>query len=419
MDPLTIALAIYGGYQGYKSSKKAGASGLGRILGTAIGAYGGYNLGTGIGSLMSAAPTAATSAAALEGGTQAGLSALTNQAGISALQDVGTQTLTDAATQAALEGGTQAGIGAFSPYAGMPTGVEGGLGFQQLQTLPTTPSVLDSTDFRLGITQGGAFSPYASAAATPTSETIGVGAGTKDGGSFLEKATDYGKKGYSYLFESPVKGGKPGEMGLDVGKAALIGLPALSYLSGAFEREPYERSMFTYNVNYPDLYRSRKFYTQDPKTGEVKELEQQEYIPEERADVQSGDKFGPYKRETITLQQGGLATLNHFKDGGVNYLPSKTIHDEDDEDNYIRTNGYVEDGAGNGDKEEDTMLAQLADGEFVTRTDGVLGAGILAGANPKNAKEMRKLGAEFFYEQQKRFKRIYDLLDASRKATAH
>jgi hypothetical protein len=177
--------------------------------------------------------------------------------------------------------------------------------------------------------------------------------------------------------------------------------------------------MFTYNVNYPDLYRARKFYTQDPKTGEVKELPQQDYIPEERADVQGGSKFGPYKRETITLQQGGLATLNHFKDGGVNYLPSKTIHDEDDEDNYMRTNGYVEDGAGNGDKEEDTMLAQLADGEFVTRTDGVLGAGILAGANPKNAKEMRKLGAEFFYEQQKRFKRIYDLLDASRKATAH
>jgi hypothetical protein len=176
--------------------------------------------------------------------------------------------------------------------------------------------------------------------------------------------------------------------------------------------------MFTYNVNYPDLYRSRKFYTQDPRTGQTIELPQQDYIPEERADVQGGSKFGPYKRETITLQQGGLATLNHFKDGGVNYLPSKTIHDEDDEDNYMRTNGYVEDGAGNGDKEEDTMLAQLADGEFVTRTDGVLGAGILAGANPKNAKEMRKLGAEFFYEQQKRFKRIYDLLDASRKATA-
>jgi hypothetical protein len=399
MDPLTIALAIYGGYQGYKSSKKAGASGLGRILGTAIGAYGGYNLGTGIGSLMNAG-TAATSAAALEGGTQAGLSALTNQAGISALQDVGTQTLTDAATQAALEGGTQAGIGAFSPYAGLPTGTTGGLGFTPLDTLSTTPlSMQDLSGTTLGTT------PINIGTTTPAVEK-----------SFFDTAKEKAKDAYSYAFE---KTNKAGEKELDIGKAAIFGLPALSYLSGAFEREPYERSMFTYNVNYPDLYRSRKFYTQDPKTGEVKELPQQDYIPEERADVQGGSKFGPYKRETITLQQGGLATLNHFKDGGVNYLPSKTIHDEDDEDNYIRTNGYVEDGAGNGDKEEDTMLAQLADGEFVTRTDGVLGAGILAGANPKNAKEMRKLGAEFFYEQQKRFKRIYDLLDASRKATAH
>ena len=401
MDPLTIALAIYGGYQGYKSSKKAGASGLGRILGTAIGAYGGYNLGTGIGSLTSAAP-----AAAIEGGTQAGLSALTNQGGIAALQNLGTNAVTDAATQAAtqaaLEGGTQAGLGAFNPYAGMPTGTEGGLGFNQLQTLSTTPSV--SMQDLSGTTLG------------KTPVTLETPPQEK---SFLDTATQKAKDAYSYAFEKQVKGGIPGEKELDIGKAALFGLPALSYLSGAFEREPYERSMFTYNANYPDLYRSRKFYTQDPKTGQTVELPQQGYIPEERADVQSGSKFGPYRRETITLQQGGLATLNHFKDGGVNYLPSKTITDEDNEDNYMRVNGYVEDGAGNGDKEEDTMLAQLADGEFVTRTDGVLGAGILAGASPKNAKEMRKLGAEFFYEQQKRFKRIYDLLDASRKATAH
>jgi len=226
--------------------------------------------------------------------------------------------------------------------------------------------------------------------------------------SFLDKAGEMAKK--TFYDE---------KTGVKLGNVALVGVPAALYASGAFEKEPYERSMFTYNVNYPDLYRSRKFYTQDPKTGEVKELPQQDYIPEEREDVQGGNKFGPYQRETIKLQQGGIATLNHFKDGGVNYLPSKTIADEDNEDNYIRVNGYVEDGANNGDKEEDTMLAQLADGEFVTRTDGVLGAGILAGASPKDQKEMRKLGAEFFYEQQKRFKRIYDLLDASRKATAH
>ncbi len=401
MDPLTIALAIYGGYQGYKSSKKAGANTLGRILGTAIGAYGGYNLGTGIGSLTSAAPNLA-----IEGGTQAGLSALSNQAGIAALQNVGTDAVTQAATQAALEGGTQAGLGAFNPYAGMPTGTEGGLGFQQLQTLSAAPSAVPSMDQFAGTTLGK--TPITLEAPTPAAEQ-----------SFLDTAKQKAKDAYSYAFEKQVKGGAPGEKELDIGKAAIFGLPALSYLSGAFEKEPYERSMFTYNANYPDLYRARKFYTQDPRTGQTVELPQQDYIPEERADVQSGSKFGPYRRETITLQQGGLATLNHFKDGGVNYLPSKTIHDEDDEDNYMRTNGYVEDGAGNGDKEEDTMLAQLADGEFVTRTDGVLGAGILAGANPKNAKEMRKLGAEFFYEQQKRFKRIYDLLDASRKATAN
>ena len=411
MDPLTIALAIYGGYQGYKSSKKAGASGLGRILGTAIGAYGGYNLGTGIGSLMSTAPSLA-----IEGGTQAGLSALTNQGGIAALQNLGTNAVTEAATQAAIEGGTQAGLGAFNPYAGIPTGTEGGLGFNQLQTLSATPSTVPSMDQFAGTSFGTDMSryPYGDITNLPTSTTTPTPPAAEK--SFFDTAKEKAKDAYSYAFE---KTNKAGEKELDIGKAAIFGLPALSYLSGAFEKEPYERSMFTYNANYPDLYRARKFYTQDPRTGQTVELPQQQYIPEERADVQSGSKFGPYRRETITLQQGGLATLNHFSEGGVNYLPSKTIHDEDDEDNYMRVNGYVEDGANNGDKEEDTMLAQLADGEFVTRTDGVLGAGILAGASPKDQKEMRKLGAEFFYEQQKRFKRIYDLLDASRKATAH
>jgi hypothetical protein len=400
MDPLTIALAIYGGYQGYRSAKKAGASGAGRLFGAALGAYGGYNLGTGIGSLMNAAP-----AAAIEGGTQAGLSALTNQGGIAALQNVGTTAATDAvtqaATQAAIEGGTQAGLGAFNPYAGLPTGTTGGLGFDQLQTLSAAPSVTPSVTMQdlSGTTLG------------KTPVNLPVETTPKVEKSFLDKATDVATK----TFYDENKGVK-------LGNVAAVGLPALTYFSGAFEREPFQRNQFTYNVNYPELYRSRKMYVQDPKTGEVRELEQQAYIPEEKAKesiTSPEQQFGPYKRETITLQQGGLATLNHFRDGGVSYLPSKTIHDEDDEDNYIRTNGYVEDGAGNGDKEEDTMLAQLADGEFVTRTDGVLGAGILAGANPKNAKEMRKLGAEFFYEQQKRFKRIYDLLDASRKATAH
>ena len=96
--------------------------------------------------------------------------------------------------------------------------------------------------------------------------------------------------------------------------------------------------------------------------------------------------------------------------GGINYLPSKTTHDENDANNYVRASGYVEDGAGVGDKDEDTMLAQLADGEFVTRADGVLGAGIIAGANPNSMKDMREKGAKYFYEQQSRYKRVFDLL---------
>jgi hypothetical protein len=114
--------------------------------------------------------------------------------------------------------------------------------------------------------------------------------------------------------------------------------------------------------------------------------------------------------------QGGLAEIvKKFNQGGINYLPSKIDHNENDVNNYVRAEGYVEDGAGAGDKDEDTMLAQLADGEFVSRADAVLGAGILSGADPKSFKGMRKAGADFFYNQQKQLKRIYDLVDGSKK----
>jgi hypothetical protein len=120
------------------------------------------------------------------------------------------------------------------------------------------------------------------------------------------------------------------------------------------------------------------------------------------------------------FNQGGIVSvLPRYAQGGINYLPSKVTHDENDVHNYVRATGYVEDGSGNGDKDEDTILAQLADGEFVSRADAILGAGIMAGASPSNFKDMRSKGASFFYEQQARFKRIFDLLDASRKVTTN
>src|SRR6056300_12147 len=85
-----------------------------------------------------------------------------------------------------------------------------------------------------------------------------------------------------------------------------------------------------------------------------------------------------------SFSKGGIAEVKKFNKGGINYLPSMTDHDKHDETNYVRAMGYVEDGSGNGDKDEDTMLAQLADGEFVSRADAILGAGIMEGANPKS-----------------------------------
>ena len=117
----------------------------------------------------------------------------------------------------------------------------------------------------------------------------------------------------------------------------------------------------------------------------------------------------------FTFNKGGIAEVKKFNSGGINYLPSMTDHDKNDANNYVRAMGYVEDGSGNGNKDEDTMLAQLADGEFVSRADAILGAGIMEGANPKSFKDMRKKGAAFFYGQQAKFKRIFDLLDEARK----
>jgi len=146
------------------------------------------------------------------------------------------------------------------------------------------------------------------------------------------------------------------------------------------------------------------------------------YVPPE-AVYARGDVPGmPYKvaEQMITAKEGGLATLRGIKkyNMGGQVLPSKVTHDENDINNYVRANGHVMDGTGSGDKDEDTVLAQLADGEFVTRTDGVLGAGIIAGANPNNMKQMREKGAKYFYDQQARFKRVFDLLQQSRAEAA-
>ena len=317
---LPYALAAYGGYKGYQGAKDAGASGLQRILGGALGAYSGYNLGQ-------------------VGGYAKG-------AGF----------------------GNAASANFVPTFSNLP-GVSG-LPFMSGAQDPSTMSKF------LGVDRDGSMIPNPNYIEQGTS-----------GGSLLDILKTDGK--YS-----------PGKV-----SAAIA---AGTYLSGAFDPQPTDVYMPGYNMNYLNMKEQRPQYTYiDPDTGQEKAYEKI-YSPEEAG---RGDRrMGPYSVNVQRLKIGGIASIQKFNEGGINYLPSKVSHDENDSNNYVRAMGYVEDGSGNGDKDEDTMLAQLADGEFVTRADGVLGAGIIAGANPNSMKDMREKGASYFYEQQKRYKRVFDLL---------
>ena len=91
----------------------------------------------------------------------------------------------------------------------------------------------------------------------------------------------------------------------------------------------------------------------------------------------------------------------------IHKLPHKTKQNENKEQNYKRTSGkLVVDSKGKGNEEKDTMLAQLADGEFVTKSKAVRGAGIALGADPKNKKQQRDIGARFFYKQMSEFDKL-------------
>ena len=225
----------------------------------------------------------------------------------------------------------------------------------------------------------------------------------------------------------------PGLGDTTVGQGALYGVGGkLLYDSFVNSAKAPKKSLFYgANVNYADP----RIYSQvGPNKFKVGQYDDQgnmtatsipgseSYVPPE-AVYARGDVPGmPYKvaEQMITAKEGGLATLRGIKkyNMGGQVLPSKVTHDENDINNYVRANGHIMDGTGNGDKDEDTVLAQLADGEFVTRTDGVLGAGIIAGANPNNMKQMREKGAKYFYDQQARFKRVFDLLQQSKAEAA-
>jgi hypothetical protein len=199
-----------------------------------------------------------------------------------------------------------------------------------------------------------------------------------------------------------------GFRGLSTGAQLGLGLGATTLLAG--EDEPVEPPEGT----KPEDYAEAKVKA-DKQLENI--LNKYDYEADAAGVNQTQSPYNYTDNSLYTFSKGGIAEVKKFNKGGINYLPSMTDHDKNDETNYVRAMGYVEDGSGNGDKDEDTMLAQLADGEFVSRADAILGAGIMEGGDPKSYKDMRKKGAAFFYGQQAKFKRIFDLLDASRKKT--
>ena len=195
-----------------------------------------------------------------------------------------------------------------------------------------------------------------------------------------------------------------GFQSLSPGEKFLAGTVAAPVVMSAFAEEPEPMKPLYSKEDY-----EKEYATESEKLKGLGTITQPRY-------TSATNLYNYNQNPMYTFNKGGIVVaLPKFSVGGVNYMPSKITHDEEDENNYVRASGYVEDGSGNGDKDEDTILAQLADGEFVSRSDAVLGAGIMAGASPNNMREMRKLGASYFYDQQAKFKRIFDLLDASRK----
>jgi hypothetical protein len=199
-------------------------------------------------------------------------------------------------------------------------------------------------------------------------------------------------------------GKESGITGLGTGADIGLGIGATSLLSDMGGGEEPKKTEEKVNENYPNVKDIvTNFNIKDPVTGATSKLAIGE-TPEERF-MKTG-----YKSR---FKDGGLAKFN--QGALVSMLPGKSVSDEKDPSIYKRAYNFVTDETGNGDMDEDTMLAQLADGEFVTTAKAVLGAGIFQGAKPSDMGGMRDKGAKFFYEQQARFKRIYEMLEEAKQ----
>jgi hypothetical protein len=349
--------------------------------------------------------------------------------------------------------GGMAGVGGLTPFgsAATPGTIQGlgqttiGSGIKALMnpaTTMTNPAVLTGAEVGIGVGSGaggigvaGSQLPQTISVANPGSFLAGANATrltpTATQPNFLQKII--GSKAtpdQAALFDSTGKvireasAGTPGTgfMGLPTAAKIGIGATAIPLVGEMFagDEGPQKYAAPIANQQYGNYARSglpgtpTGFMIQDYQTGNVNPLADASTY--KVAEDILGDAPTQEYRQVEIKNEGGLMSIAKFNEGGQ-ILPSKFTHDENDINNYERANGFVKDGTGNGKDHEDTMLAQLADGEFVSRSHAVLGAGIIAGASIQDKKEQRTKGAKFFYDQQKQFKRIFDLINANKNRT--
>ena len=188
-----------------------------------------------------------------------------------------------------------------------------------------------------------------------------------------------------------------------------------------FKKDP-DATAIEYAVTMNDKDRITVTDVQSAKEALSKMTEEVELTPEEMSGVMGlapadGENVRiPEAQDTPEAIQQLMDTFRarssnepaqpQFKEGDlVDVLPSKYKRDQNDESNYKRTSGkMVTDETGKGSGNKDTMLAQLADGEFVTKAKSVLGAGKAMGGKTKE--EQRKLGAQFFYKQMSELEKL-------------
>ena len=325
-----------------------------------------------------------------------------------ALAVFGVSKLTGSSTKNALKNAFLAGTGSAAigaatsaGYLGGAEGVLGGIGqgeaFSGITSLLSgTPAVAPGVETGVGVGTG-----------VNTAVTGDTAAGITTN-QYLGGSTNVPNPFYKAVTPEPtgfLGGVKDFYKSLDPAEKIGLGAAGVTLASSlGEEEEPFKRPAGMSDEDYARAMEEARL--------QVKDIGRR--APAQKASTTSPYNYG--QGSLYTFNQGGIVSvMPKFSEGGVNYLPSKITHNENDIHNYVRATGYVEDGSGNGDKDEDTILAQLADGEFVSRSDAVLGAGILSGANPESYKDMRRKGAAYFYDQQAKFKRIFDLIDASKQ----